>query len=458
MPSVGNADEAVVYIDDIYFSNNPYVPGANIAVQAAGGTLLLDASNFNALDGNMAFGYNEADAILDIRNNFSATWMVNVTTPGYFIPRPEYVSPNTGGGDFIVTVNGTTQYCAYDDLWGYKRNDARDKYALVKLEAGIYPITVTLRNTNQNSTSAYMNLHNIEFQPYVPAENITEIDGVINAPANKTFREKGIDLSSTAPNSLGSWTNGNRYAYWSVIPSEAGAFNVMADYSSDWAEVNQLTINGASTNGFAKTTGWDDYKQAFMGVFSLIDDAQILKVGRTPEAVNLRNLVYIRQGVTQTATDITLPVERASLAADAELTAATQSSDYALNWTDASVSFDVDFTDAGYYIVSSPQYTGSDLVFSVGGTAANKVNVSSTGKQTVTVSRTGTDPVTVNDFVLTYSGPTSISDASRSDANLISEKYYTVQGIEITKPAFGIYVVKRTYDNGIVKVDKVSIK
>lgn len=453
MPATNNNDEITTYVDDIYFSNTPYT---NMSTIQAGenGNFILDLSGNPTLAGTSAQGVDSSTpGILDMKHGFSATWTINVPQDGIYVVRSRYVSPHNGDREFIISAQGMDQTCQFEERWGYVDGDSRDKHALIYLKEGTYPVTFT--TFFYSTDSRYCNLNQMELVPYT---NITETDGMINASASTAITGVGIDVSGT-PANIGSWSNGKSPVFWGIETETAGTFNFIGDYSTDWADVNRFIINGVTMKDFAITGNWDNYTQYYMGEFSLNEGAQILKVKRDPEAVNVRNFMFFRQEVAQNEDkNVELPVERAKIGTNT-LTATTQSPDYILNWVTETLEFNVNFTEAGYFSIASTDYPG-ELTFSINGISAvnGEVAVPATGTFPVVFTRNEDTATNVSEFKLNYSStPTSI-DKTIAKATLISTQYYNLQGIEVISPSSGIYILRKTYDNGMVTTEKIFRK
>jgi hypothetical protein len=53
--------------------------------------------------------------------------------------------------------------------------------------------------------------------------------------------------------------------------------------------------------------------------------------------------------------------------------------------------------------------------------------------------------------------PTGLNNVRNDNSNVISEDYYTINGVLVKEPVKGIYLKKSTFENGTVKFDKVVL-
>ena len=62
------------------------------------------------------------------------------------------------------------------------------------------------------------------------------------------------------------------------------------------------------------------------------------------------------------------------------------------------------------------------------------------------------------DDVIVFDGTTSVNQIENANRTIISQEFYTIDGIKAEKPENGIYIVKTNYDDGSISAKKVIIK
>ncbi len=448
----GNVPNQTVYVDDVYYVGEQ-VP---VTVATDSPTVL------NAANGYVGQrGINIGDGGISKGSVFGGNWKGgdyiywNISVPSgyvYHVTGRNQTDTNVSFVVDLVTTPATQALrTAYKSGSGWS-NYYDVTYGDLTLPAGDYQLK--LKYDESASTGWHgMNLDNITLTPVaVIPEIIEEESGKIVALAGKASLGQGIIVEGD-PKSIGSWFSGGNYVYWNVKPSAAGTFNVIADYEAP--QTTYFSVNGTRLDFPCIEPG---YRKLYQGVFSFGDNNnKLLAVNHDGNWINLRNFTFFRQGVTQDISkNIIMPVVKGKLGEGANITAATQIEEYNLSLLSGkSISFDVTITEEGTFIIpatpANVTYTFTNATPSNG-----KVDLS-VGTTTITVTATA-DVSGISQFALTFDDTGTSIGIPVSDARLISQKYYNIQGVAILNPASGIYIVKKTYDNGVVNVEKVLIK
>ncbi len=408
-------------------------------------------------------------------------WDVNITTAGTYNVFFDYETGNTG--TFKITDNGTENFYAFTNV------NSEKLLGEIDLTAGNHQLKLE-RTTNNPGGWDVIDLYKIQLFP--KDQEIAQLsDGSVYLGVgfasldNLIYGKEGSGYERRLV--IEKWTDDvTAKATWKVNVTSPGTFRLLSEYVSPGnSGTFKVKINDGTEQSFSHPGGVWGLETKELGTIDLVSGENTIEITHDGEWVSPSKFSLIPSFVAQDANGVVTATADKAQVSGGICVSGTGSSSVIGCWGNGSdeVKFNIQISDVSIssFMLSilygtfdagtlnvNVEKESSPVIYNFDYTATGsydtyvqkdlgKITINSTGNYTITLTRTGGGAVNLKNMILTPSINTSI-DFINDGATLLSEKYFTLQGVEISEPVFGIYIVKRIYDNGTVTIDKKIVK